>query len=253
MNRTCCLSVMLFSGLFFCLTAVAEEFNFVTLEYPPLEYVAYEDGPADGVAVDIVRKVMSNLDHSVNIRVLPWTRAMMKVRTGEADGIFTAFKNAEREEFLNFSDEILISQLVFFYKKKGTPFTYNGDVSSIAGKRIGVVSTISYGRVFDGYRAKVNIQRVNKLEHNLIKLIKGRVDLIPSSYDVAEYTIRKLGISDKVIRLPQMVESLPSYIAFSKTKNLDMLRVDFDAELRRIKESGEYLEIMKKYGMEIYH
>lgn len=251
MNRLFCLSVMLL-GLFLSLTAVAEEYNFVTLEYPPLEYAASEDGPAEGVAVDIVRKVMSNLGHSVNIRVLPWTRAMQKIRTGEADAIFTAFKNTEREEFLNFSGEILISQLVFFYKKKGTSFNYNGDVSSIAGKRIGVVSTISYGQVFDGYRPKVYIERVNKLEHNLIKLVKGRVDLIPSSYDVAEYTIKKLGLADEVVRLPQMVESLPSYIAYSKKRNLGKLRKEFDEEIRKMRDSGEYLKIMKKYGLEIY-
>lgn len=229
----------------------AEVYSFVTLEYPPIEFQK-DNGEASGVAVEIVRQIMKNLGHEANIMVLPWTRALKMVRTGKVDAIFTAYKNPERETFLDYSNEVLISQTVCFYKKKGTAFQYDGTIETIKGKRIGVVSTISYGQVFDGYRPLLEIDRANRLKQSLTKLIKGRVDLIPSDYYVAEYTIKKNGLADEIERLPIMIESVPSFVAFSKKMNLLQLRDQFDEQISVMKKDGTYDAILNKYGLELY-
>lgn len=223
------------------------EFHFVTLPYPPLEFEA-NDGHAHGIAVDIVRRAMGNLGHHVTIRVLPWARAIKMVRLGNADAIFTIFKNPEREKFLDFSSEVLLPQVIYFYKKKGSDVQFDGNISSIQGKRIGVVSTISYGQVFESYKPLVFLDRVERLEQNLIKLLKGRIDLLPSSYDVAEYTINNLGLSSQIVRIPYRIERLPSYIAYSKVRNLGTLRIQLDNEIVNMKNNGQYDAIIRSYG-----
>jgi polar amino acid transport system substrate-binding protein len=118
-----------------CAVATADEYLFVTFEYPPLEFEG-EQGWAQGIAVEIVRKVMHNLDYGLQINVFPWTRALDMVRTGRADAIFTAYKNSAREQFLNYPDEILFRQEVYFYRKKGSQVEFDGNLTSLHDKTI---------------------------------------------------------------------------------------------------------------------
>ena len=69
---------------------------------------------------------------------------------------------------------------------------------------------------------------------------------------MADYTLEQMGLTDEIIRIPGKVESVASYTAFSKKRNLTQLRDDFDTQLKKMKESGEYFEIVKKYGLELY-
>lgn len=227
---------------------VAADFHFVTLQFPPLEYED-EAGRAEGAVVATVRSIMEKLGHTATIRVLPWTRALQMVRSGKADAIFTAYKNPERATFLDYSEEVLMAQEVFFYKRKGSDFQFDGEIDSIREARIGIVSTISYGQVFDRFKPAVRLDKANQLTHNLQKLIKGWIDLLPSNMYVAEYTIGKMGLEDRVERLPQMIESVPSFIAFTKQRDLEGLRRQFDEELRKMKVSGEYSSILQKHGI----
>lgn len=224
------------------------DFHFVTLQFPPLEY-ENDKHEAEGAVVEIVRTIMAKMGHTLDIRVLPWTRALQMVRTGQADAIFTAYKNAEREKFLEYSEEVLVAQEVFFYKKKGSPFHFDGRIESIANARVGIVSTISYGQVFDRYRQFIRLDKANQLSHNFQKLAKGRIDLLPSNYYVAEYTIKQLGLEQQVERVEQLIESVPSYIAFSRQRDLHSLRVQFDAELNKMKTTGEYSKLLHKHGL----
>jgi len=229
----------------------ADNYFFVTFRYPPFEYED-ENGNARGIFVQMVSKTMKNLGHEVRIEVLPWTRALKMVRQGQADAIFTAYKNDERETFLDYPEQVLFPQVVYFYKKKGSESTFTGDFGLLTNKRIGVVSTISYGNKFDAFKSNLTIEKVNKLEHNFEKLMLGRIDLVPSHPIVADYVIQKMGLAGKIIKIPVQLDSVPSYIAFSKKKNLALLIWQFDQEIVKMKESGEYSKILETFGVEIH-
>lgn len=226
----------------------AESYNFVTFQYPPLEY-STDDGEADGIAVEIVTQVMHALSHDVAITVYPWTRALKMVRTGKADAIFTAYKNTDREKFLDFSRQILFPQVIYFYKNRKSTVEFSGNLAFLKAKRIGVVSTISYGVLFDQFKPNFILDKAHKLEHNFQKLLLNRVDLVPSDVYVAEYTLQRMNIGDKIVRLPHKIESVPSYIAFSKRKKLVTLRDQFDTQLALMKTNGTYAEIISKYNI----
>src|SRR4051812_11458831 len=98
------------------LRAFADSYKLVTLDFPPLEF-ENEKGEAMGAAVDIVRAVMTKLGHKTAVQVLPWTRSLNLTREGKADAIFTAYKNEEREAFLDYGHEVLMPQIVSLYTK----------------------------------------------------------------------------------------------------------------------------------------
>lgn len=244
------ISFILTIALFFTAEIRAEEYYFVTLEYPPLEYKD-KAGLAKGAAVEIVTHIMTDLGHSITIEVLPWTRAMKMVQYGRADAIFTIFKNPERELFLDYSEEVLVPQMVAFYARKDSQIAYGGNLEDLKLLKIGVVSTISYGQKFDRSRPMLKVESTATLEQNFSKMMFGRIDLVISNVYSAEIVINKLNIADRIKRLQPSVESVPSYIAFSKMKKLTTLKNDFDRKLIELKKSGMYDEIINKSGLKI--
>lgn len=228
--------------------AHAAEYLFVTLEYPPLEYTG-EDGAPQGVAVDLVTRIMDTLGHTVEIRFYPWELSLAMVKEGKADAIFTAYKNPERERFLDYSRQVLIPQLVSLYAKQGTRLTFAGDFATLQDRKIGVVSTISYGEKFDQYRSRLRLQRAVSLEQSFRQLLRGEIDLVISNSAEAETVLQAMHLTDAIIRLPQPVEKVPSYIAFSKQRHLTTLRDRFDQELARLKASGEYDDLLKQHNL----
>ncbi|MGD9364393.1 MAG: transporter substrate-binding domain-containing protein [Desulfobacteraceae bacterium] len=244
------ISSIIMISLLFAADIRAEEYYFVTLEYPPLEYKD-KVGLAKGAAVEIVAHIMADLGHSISIEVLPWTRAVKMVKYGRADAIFTIFKNPERELFLDYSGEILIPQMVAFYARKDSQIAYGGNLEELKRFKIGVVSTISYGQKFDRSRPMLKVESTATLEQNFSKMMLGRIDLVISNVYSAEIVIDKLNIADRIKRLHPSVESVPSYIAFSKMKKLTPLLNDFDRKLIELKKSGVYDEIINKSGLKI--
>jgi polar amino acid transport system substrate-binding protein len=251
MKRMVIASIMFLGVLALYSQPEAANYVFVTLEFPPLEYTGV-DGNPKGIAVDMVKRIMSSLGHTVQIRVYPWPKALEMVRNGDADAIFTAYKTPERETFLDYSTEVLVPQIVGFYVKKGSPITFNGDLRTLRARHIGVVSTISYGPKFDQMRTQLQVEHVDRIEQNFQKLLSDRIDLMISNIHVADWELQKLQLREKIVRLPHEVERLSSYIAFSKQRSLTTLRDQFDQELRKLKANGEYDEVIGKYGIEIH-
>ena len=226
----------------------AEGYTFVTFHYPPFE-IAAEQNEAEGGIVEVVRTIMDNLGHNVKIRAYPWTRALKMVRVGEAAAIFTAYKNPDRERFLDYSREVLFPQSVYFFARKDSPHKFDGDFNKLRSHRIGVVSTISYGQVFEKHKNSLQLDRASNLEQSFQKLLRERVDLVISDIHVAKHTLKNLGLTESIRALPQRVEKVPSFIAFSKKRGLLRLRDEFDRELLRLKQSGEYDRILARHSI----
>lgn len=252
MKRIVIVSIVFLGVLSMYAQLEAANYVFVTLEFPPLEYTG-EDGNPRGIAVDMVKRIMSSLGHEIQIKVYPWPKALEMVRAGDADAIFTAYKTPERETFLDYSKEVFIPQIVGFYVKKGSSITFNGDLHTLRTKHIGVVSTISYGPKFDQMGPQLQVEPVERIEQNFQKLLSGRIDLIISNIHVADWELQKLQLREEIVRLPHEVERVSSYIAFSKRRNLTTLRDQFDQELRKLKANGEYNIVIEKYGMNWDH
>lgn len=250
-HRTLIITMVLLGGIArWAPSADAENYHFVTFQFPPLEYATDEITP-EGIAVDIVKAVMHALGYNLTISIYPWTRALHMAQTGAADAIFTAYRNPERERYLDFSEEVLFPQVVYFYKRRKAPIAFDGDIQSVADLRIGVVSTISYGQIFDQARPALRIDKARTLENTFEKLLRQRVDLVPSNIYVADYTLKQLNLTDRIVRLPRQIEQVPSYIAFSRKRNLGFLRDQFDAQLAEMKLNGSYDRIVSRYNIHL--
>lgn len=228
--------------------ASAESYSLVTLQYPPYQYE--ENGVVDGIVVRILNRAFEIAGHEIEIEVMPWKRAIKMAKEGEADAIFTAYKTAERETFLDYSTVVVMEQVVSVFTQPDTNIGYDGTMGSLADVSLGLVSGLSYGATVDDAIAAGTFQQVdyaNTSEQNVTKLIKGRIDaLIMNRYN-ALHMASELGSAHTIKEADPEISSVPSYIAFSKAKNHQELRDAIDAALQQMIDSGEYQTLIDGY------
>ncbi|OZG71891.1 amino acid ABC transporter substrate-binding protein [Hahella sp. CCB-MM4] len=229
--------------------ANAEVVKLVTLQYPPYQY--QEEDQVKGMVVDIVNEAFKRLNMDTQIRLNAWPRSLSMVKEGQADAIFTAYKNPEREQFLDYSKTVLMPQEVVLFVSKDSTISFNGDLTSLADYRIGIVRDISYGSAFDEARKNGTFKKLSEatnLEQSVRKFQSGRIDILISNRYTALAMFKQLGLSGQFKSLDREVQSVPSYIAFSKANNLSGLRDKFDNVLQEMMSDGTYNNIVKAYS-----
>lgn len=226
----------------------ASPLKLVTLQYPPYEFE--KDGEIQGIAVEIIREVFHRMNQPITISLHPWATALKQIENGEADAVFTAFKTPEREKFADYSKEVLITQSVSLFVKSDANITFDGDLIKMNQYAFGVVSGISYGRIFDdavknGMITKLVISDTGEM--NMKKLLEGRCDILVSNTLGALDILGKMGAQNRVKALKPIMQSVPSYLAFSKKNNLIPIREKFDKILQEMIKDGSYDRIMNAY------
>lgn len=240
------------SALFFLLAFnVRSEapIQLVTLEYPP--YIVSHEDELSGVAVELVEAVFKQLNVPISIEVLPWARALSNVQFGRADAIFTAFKNPEREQFADFSHQILFTQNISLVVKTNSNISSDLFLTSdLSNSTICVVNRVSYGARMDALLAESRFKMVFRRNHtrDCAHLVRtGRADIWVNNSFGARSIIASEGM-DKVLEiLSPPIEATPSFIAFSKLREHAWLRDRFDEALREMKQDGRYEAIIDNY------
>ncbi len=211
----------------------------VTLSYPP--FIEAEGDGARGPLVDIVIEAFSRAGLVIGLQVLPGERCLQYVEAGTVDAFFSLKKSASRERTLLFTAVPLIRQDFVFFARKERAIAYSGDSESVAGYTIGIVSGASYGSVFDQARLSgkyPNLDETTTFELNVRKLIAGRVDLIINGRDVGLTLIRRSGDEAVVEILEPPVESVESYLAFTRKRDFRETARRFDSALRSMVLDG---------------
>lgn len=228
----------------------AQSLQLVTLQYPPYAYQESDLGEVKGIAVEVLKEALRRLQQPIQISVYPWARSLKMVEEGSADAIFTAYKTTEREAFADFSNEVLMPQVIALFVLKNSGIQFDGDLSKLANYRFGLVRKISYGNLIDNAVSQgilTQIDYANSGEHNLTKLLGQRFDILVSNKYGALDILQQKGWQDKVRELQPAVENVPSYIAFSKKRNLSSLRDRLDKVLLQMKKDGSYERIVQAY------
>jgi len=234
----------------FCCEAFAGTFVLAATNTHPTAFLV--DGKPTGVLVDLVTEAFRREGHSVTIKLMPWARCLESARTGQVDGVFSSFKLPERELFLDFPKEALSAQSIVFFARKDTKLSFDGDFGALRDVRIGVILGTSYGEeldvaLHDGTFHRIEIS--NTIESSLRWLALGRVDLVPSFRAVAEAEAKRLGLFSQISSLPKVIETVPTYIGFTRVRNMRKLSEAFDRSMTAMRQDGSYRRIVEKYEL----
>jgi polar amino acid transport system substrate-binding protein len=221
-------------------------------DYPP--YIVSEKNEVTGPYIDIISAVLDNLGYDYEFVILPWSRLLSAVETGEVDLAFPLYDNVERRKFFYYSEEPIGFSQMNVFGLQGSDAEYDGNLSLLSDDLIGVVQDYFYSTEFEQSinEGVITTDTAITSDKNIEKLIQGRVDLIVEDFVVVKEYERMNNLDQKLIALEQPITRDYNHIVFTKSKNVSELRRSIDQELRKIKNDGTLDDIFYAYDMAYY-
>ena len=177
---------LLFYGVCVSQVVAQHTVNIVTTNWPPFYSEEILNG---GPLTQVSTEAFKSVGYGVKIEFLPWKRALVYVKTGEADALLGAYKNEERKTFAYYTESILGEARSAIIARKGSSITYDS-WEKLKPYVIGILMGTSISKKFDSAKGNLGITE-HSSEPKLIKLLESnRLDLIAGSEQVFFQNIR---------------------------------------------------------------
>jgi len=231
---------------------------FVAEEWAPFESI--RDGFPAGIDVEVVDTIMKRLALPYEIRLYPWSRAWMMAEKGKADVVLSISYKSTREDVLYFTPEqrafpdtgvlppdyLWMSEYVFFLMRSRYDELRFDSYQQLREdkRRIGTNKDYSYSPEF--LAANLSFREYPDTETGMRALINGEIDLYPMDKTVGMAVLQDLGFDEIVTHIPESLFSKPYLAPFVRPSDMpgnEAIMRAFNAELRLMRETGEYDEI----------
>jgi len=231
-----------------CATAMAAPLQLGTDEWAP--YETLNDVQAPGFSVEVIRRVFAGMGQQVEIHQFPWARAQAMVYQGKNDGLFSAFKNAERMENCYYPDEPLVSdRWVLFVREDNLNRLAFHSLADLDGRTVGVVRGAAVSPEFWSFvKSHGNYEEAVDDDEDFRKLLAGRVDYVVASF--ANGMLERIRILNGGVIQPlpgAVLKEDSMYLIFSKRTVPLSLVQSFSKALHQFKQTEEYRAIFQRY------
>ena len=212
-------------------------------------YFEYRDNMPSGFFADLLEQAMAGAGLRAEFRVRPWARCFDEVRNGEIDGLFSLYRVEDRDRIFLFSNVPLYIAEEHVYMAKGHGFDAKHWRAALKDKRVGVLNGSYHGKAFAEAEAQhlfASIERVNSTESLVAMLAAGRLDAV---FSTKELMLHAEAVTGQALDGTEpAVELMPTYLAFTRKRDMTALRDAFDAELRKMKADGRYDALLKRHA-----
>ena len=234
--------LLLMAAVMLCLcgckqeTAQKKKFVMATnATFPPYEYI--DKGKIDGIDPEIIRRISQRLGYELEIQDMAFDGVIAAVQSGKAQVAASGITVTEdRKQKVFFTDPYVTATQVMIVPKNST---IKGE-ADLKGKRIGV----QHGTTGDSY-VKENFHEPQRFQHGpdaVTALVNGKLDVVVIDGEPAEaYISKNPGL--KILPKPLVLEEYAFAISKDNKKLLDA----FNAELRKMKASGELDNLINSY------
>ena len=203
--------------------------------FPPYEYVA--DSKIDGIDPEIVGRIADRLGYDLEIQDMNFDSVIAAVQSGKAHIAASGITvTEERKKQISFTDPYVIAEQVVIVPAHSKI----KKISDLKGKRIGV----QHGTTGDTYVTK-HIQEPERYSHGPVAvaaLSAGKLDVVVIDSEPAQVFITQKK-SLKLLPEPLTYEEY----AFAIGKHNVQLLKEFNAELKKMRDSGELQTIIDHY------
>ncbi len=219
-------------------------------QYPPYEMII--DNKLVGFHIDIVTEIALILKIKITYESIPWKRAILMLKYGEADAITYISKTLERENFIYFYKGNILSETKSAFialKDKEKEIEYTGNHEDLRSYTILVLRGFHYGKSFDKIRFKKKY-KMNNWERLPKLIMSKKYDLAIVDVQNFIHTYNQTDFYKETTFLHPPVSTLSYYIGFSKAKGHEQLAKKFSKTLELFKKTAKYDSLLKKYDLE---
>jgi polar amino acid transport system substrate-binding protein len=213
----------------------------------------YNCDPKDknpGYITEVIDSVLLKKGHKMDYQILAWNRALLEVTDGKYNAVIGA---SETDIKGGINTESFGSSKSCFFVKKESAFKFGG-VSTLNGKKVGIIKDYKYGDEIDkdiasraaGYDISFGD---DALTLNIRKLDAGRVDVVLEDDAVFNYTAMKEKMSGKFVS-GGCLEANLIFVQFGpkNPKNAEYAKAISEG-LNELRASGELKKILDKYNL----
>lgn len=221
--------------------ASADSLRIVSSEFVPHNG---QDLPEQGYAIQMLREIFASQQQEVHFEFLPWPRALLQAKEGEAVAVVTIWHSAERAQYLNYPTPLYSNKVMLYHNKQNPVVFTQLDALPVTKLRLGMVRGYSYPEVIE--KLPFDRVEVNTDLESLKMLALGRVDLVVCEQQVAEYLLKTELTSYSTIETTGApLEEKPMYIAFSKAHpQAELLQQKYEQGLQLLKQQKR-LELLQ--------
>lgn len=237
--------VLISTAVFTGMASATEKLRFTTCEWEPYYGSNLMN---NGYITEITKEAFRAAGYEIDVWFVPWNRALHDARNEHYDALLGLYHSEERAKWVEYSQPIESVKNVFFTLKDRI-ITY-GSLKDLSAYRIGIERGYAYSDEFDSanYLRK---EPARKIEININKLLKGRLDLVAASKMVFLHNMKKkfpekMHLID-VLDKPLTVNKIYNGFVKKKSKHKKWT-ADFNRGLKIIKNNGLYDRILEKHG-----
>ncbi|MGL5710251.1 MAG: basic amino acid ABC transporter substrate-binding protein [Cetobacterium sp.] len=230
------------SLVLFCIMGVLSFGNDVlyvgtNAEFAPFEYL--ENGEIVGFDIELINKVGEKIGKEIKIKNITFDGLLPALQTNKLDLVIAGMTmTAEREKFVDFSDDYFVANQVIIVPEKDSNIV---NLDSLKGKKVGVVLG------YTGDLMVSKIEGVDKVQYNsapgaIMALTSGKVDaMILDSAPAGSYIVQNKGL--KIVKIDAEEEKYAIAVAKGKKELVESI----NKALKEIKEEGTYDKLIIKY------
>lgn len=209
--------------------------------FPPFVYANTENKYV-GIDLDLLRAIAKEEGFKVKIRPVGFNAAVQSVSAGQADGMISGMSiTEERKQKFDFSDPYYSAGIVMAVKD-GSGIK---NLSELKGKKVAVKTGTAGADYANSIKDKYGFEIVTFDDSDGVynDVINGNSAACFEDSAVMYYVIKN-GLDLKVVTKP--ANTTETGFAVKKGQNQELLKM-FNEGLAKLKASGEYDKIIKKY------
>lgn len=238
---------LLFSALWLAVGTVSAQQRLVLVNTPYPPFVNPTGDPqGEGIDIEIAREALARAGHTLDVRLVPWKRALLMLERGEADLTTTISKNGDRDRFLSWTIGYRTSVRYHFYTRVDAPFTVQ-KLEDLDGRVLGVTTGFFYPPKLTE-RSQQIVHTGGNLSATVQMLHVGRTEIMLVNGLAGAWEIQRLNLA-RDLRLHPFTYSSdsPTYMAFSKARGQAKVLEDMNNALAAMAKDGSIARIEKKY------
>lgn len=215
-------------------------------EWPPIMFRSGSD--IDGAGAALVQKIFDDLGLRAKFpHVGTWDEVQAKARSGVVDVLVAAYKTAERETYMHYSDPYTTDP-VAVYVARGKAFPFESWNVLVGKKGVAMVGD-SYGQQFDDFAAaSLQLVRVTTVAQALALLSNGQADyFLYALYSGNDY-LKKAGTAAQFESLPKYLAEEPFYITISRQSRFAAYLPQINDAIAKYKADGTVDALIAQYA-----
>ena len=215
--------------------------------FAPFEFLDEATGSYTGVDMDLLAAIAEDQGFQYTVDNCGWDAALGNLQSGQADGMIAGMSiTDERRESYDFSDSYYDGGQIMLVKGDSTIASYEDLAGLTVAVKTGTQSATFAQSIAEEYGFEVVTYKDSPAVY---AAVAGGIDAAGfEDYAVIAYQIQNQSLDLKVVGEQENIT--PYGFAVLKGQNPELIEM-FNAGLANIRESGQYAEIMAKYGIEV--